>query len=65
MIVLQVFNMLSFFCLVEYIYVFEKEFIDGVMLSFFNLEGFVQFGVINVLYAFKIFGYVVKLKCDY
>ena len=39
MTVSQVSNMLSSLSLAEYIHAFEKESIDGAMLSFLNMEG--------------------------
>lgn len=39
MTVSQVSNMLSSLGLAEYIHAFEKESIDGAMLSFLNMEG--------------------------
>lgn len=65
MTVSQVSNMLSSLCLAEYIHAFEKEYIDGAMLSFLNMEGLAQLGVTNALHASKILGHAAKLNCDH
>lgn len=65
MTVSQVSNMSSSLCLAEYIHAFEKESIDGAMLSFLNLEGLAQLGVTNALHASMILGHAAKLKCDH
>lgn len=65
MTVAQVSDMLKYLNLGEYINLFEKESIDGAMLSFLNMEGLVQLGITNALHASRILGHVAKLKSDY